>query len=441
MIDSREIIALRDVRKTYQVYAKPGDRLRELIFPGKTRHRTVHALDGISLSLAAGERLGILGSNGSGKSTLLRILAGVLTPTSGSVEVRGRVSALLELGSGFNSELTGRENVYQQGLVSGYSREHTDWLLPQIHDFSELGAFLDQPVKTYSSGMAVRLAFACAVFIEPEILIIDEALAVGDSYFQSKCFYKIKSMIDQGCTFVYVTHNADSVRTLCNRAILLDEGRIIEEGASDHVSDRYTSRIFERQATRSWYPAKVPQDIERDDTSSVDHIFSRSEEFARRAAGLRQGTGEARITDIRLLDKSGMPLEAVEIGEDITVRVSFEAHTGVEGRIAVGVAICDTNGTQILQFMSDDEGVNICHLEPTRRYTIDFTFTNCLALGEYRLNAGIAESAPNPGFPAHTFHARIFDASFGGALFRVLPWDKKNIFGKVTIPVQVEFRR
>jgi lipopolysaccharide transport system ATP-binding protein len=440
--DSNEIISLREVRKTYRVYSQPGERLKELIWPGRPRHRTVHALDGVSLSLCAGERLGILGVNGSGKSTLLRILAGVLSPTSGEVSVRGRVSALLELGSGFNAELTGRENVFQQGLVTGFSREEMEELLPRIHDFSEIGEFLDQPVKTYSSGMTVRLAFSCAVFVEPEILIIDEALAVGDSYFQSKCFYKIQGMVSRGCTFIYVTHNPDSIRTLCSRAVLLDRGRVIEDGSADYVSDRYTSLTYERQAAQRWYPAPVPQESPEDEaTGAADEIFSRSEEFARRVGGLRQGTGEARVTDIEVLDAAGGRADTVRVGDEVTIRVSFETHVAIEGRIGVGVGICDTNGTQILQFMSDDEGVQLGRLAAGSRCVADFTFSVILRHGEYRINAGVAEQSSNPEFPAHSFHTRIFDACFGGALLHVAPWEKKNIFGKVTIPVRVELRR
>lgn len=437
-----EIVSLREVRKTYRVYSQPGDRLKELIFPGRPRHRTVHALEGVSLAMRAGDRLGILGVNGSGKSTLLRILAGVLSPTSGEVQVRGRVSALLELGSGFNAELTGRENVFQQGLVTGFSREEMERLLPAIHEFSEIGEFLDQPVRTYSSGMTVRLAFSCAVFVEPEILIIDEALAVGDSYFQSKCFYRIQGMVERGCTFIYVTHNPDSIRTLCSRAILLDAGRVVEDGAADAVSDLYTSRIYERQAAQRWYPAQVPQQAaEAEPEGAADAMFSRSEEFERRVGGLRQGTGEVRITDLQVLDAEGRIASTAHVGEEVTIRVSLEAHSAIAGRIGIGVGVCDANGTQILQFMSDDEGVELAHLPAGARRVVDFAFQVSLRHGEYRLNAGVAEMSLNPDFPAHSYHSRIFDSIFGGTLLHVAPWEKKNIFGKVTVPVRVELRR
>ena len=439
MTASGDIVTLRDVRKTYRVYAQPADRLMELLLPGRPRHRDVHALAGVSLSIPRGERLGILGTNGSGKSTLLRILSGVLHLTSGSVEVRGRVSALLELGSGFNPELTGRENVYQQGLVTGHSRAEIDELLPRIHDFSELGEFLDQPVKTYSSGMSVRLAFSCAVFVEPEILVIDEALAVGDSYFQSKCFYKIKSMIDRGCTFIYVSHNPDSVRTLCRRAILLEHGTVVEDGNADYVSDAYTSRIFERQARQSWYPERTSSAVEAPvQTASSTELFSASDEFARRVTGLRQGSGEVRITDVQIVDAEGRRVETSEIDDDITIRVSMEAHAAIEGRLSVGVAVCDAHGAQILQFMSHDEGAAIDRFDPARRYVLDFTFRNCLAPGEYRVNAGVAEQESNPAFPSQTFHTRIFDTCFGGAIFQVARWRKKNVFGRVSVPVRVK---
>ena len=438
------IISIEHVSKVYRVYARPGDRLKELLLPAASArrlHTVVNALEDVSLAVERGERLGVLGVNGSGKSTLLRILTGVLNPTAGRVVVRGRVSALLELGSGFNPELTGRENIFQQGLVSGLSREETEALLPEIHDFSEIGEFLEHPVKTYSSGMSLRLAFSCAVFVEPEILIIDEALSVGDSYFQSKCFYKIKSMLDRGCTFIYVTHNPDTVRSLCRRAILLDHGRIVVDGPSDAVSDRYMSSIYERQAVQRWYPHDEEHAAASMLAPSSEDFFSRSDAFARRVGGLRQGTGEVRITDVQVLDTANRHVDSAKVGEELRIRVSLEASAAIRGRTAVGIGICDTNGLQVLQFMSDDEGVPLDGLAPGQHYVLDFAFTNCLAKGEYRINAGISEQAPDPAFPIHSTHVHVYDACFGAALFRVLPYERKSIFGRVMVPVKVEVRK
>lgn len=425
--------------KTYRVYATPMDRLKEILAPrdGRAYHRDVHALENVSFELARGDRLGILGQNGSGKSTLLRIISGVLVPTSGTVKVRGRVAALLELGSSFNPELSGRENVYQYGAIMGYAGEDLHERFRQIHDFSEIGEFVDQPMKTYSSGMWVRLAFAASAFVEPDILIIDEALAVGDSYFQAKCTYKIKRMLDQGCTFIYVSHNPDSVRALCNRALLLDKGRVMRAGECEAVTASYASQVFARQVAQAWYgaAAAAPPAAPRAAPGEGSR-FSRSEAFERRVQALRQGTGECRITDVQLLDEFGSTVDTSRFGERLIVRVSIEALQPMPERAAVGVGICDSQGSQILQFMSHDEGVRLPAGPGAAHYVVDFTFENCLAQGHYSVNAGVSTQGPMPGMPVYTSSERILDATFGGFVFSVPPYEKLPIFGKVRIPVQ-----
>lgn len=247
--DSGSIIELTNVSKIYQTYSSPQQRMLELLSGGRKRYaREVRALDGVSLSLERGSRLGIVGENGSGKSTLLKVLSGVLMPSSGTVRVEGRISALLELGAGFNPELPGRENIRQFCVLHGMSRAEIDEAVPDIIQFSELRDAIDHPVKTYSSGMAVRLGFACAVYVEPEILIVDEALSVGDAYFQNKCLHKIKSLLDRGTTFIYVTHAADSIRSLCQQGIWMDKGRVRLSGPSTTVGAEYQKEIFRRMA-------------------------------------------------------------------------------------------------------------------------------------------------------------------------------------------------
>lgn len=437
------VVHADSISKLYRVYASPVDRLKELLSPhrGRKYHREVHAVEDVSFELARGDRLGILGENGSGKSTLLRIIAGVLEPTAGTIRVNGRVAALLELGSSFNAELSGRENVYQFGAIMGYAGDELEERFRRIHEFSEIGDFVEQPMKTYSSGMSVRLAFAASVFVEPDILIIDEALAVGDAYFQAKCTYKIRRMLDEGCTFIYVSHSPDSVRTLCNRALLLDRGRVIREGECEAVTASYASQVFARQVAQAWYGTEAGEKPEVTRSAPREGtVFSRSPVFESRVASLRQGTGESRITDVQILDEFGSTVDVARFGERLIIRVSFESLQPMPDAVAIGVGVCDPQGTQVLQFMSHDEGVSLPAGPGGDHYVVEFAFENCLGQGVYSVNAGLSTQGPMPAMPIYTSSERILDATFGGLVFSVIPFEKLPIFGKVRIPVQVTLR-
>ena len=242
--------------KRYRIYARPSDRLIELATAGRVRrHREFTALQDISFELQAGTTTGIIGPNGCGKSTLLQIIAGTLEPTTGSVRRAGHISALLELGAGFNPEFTGIENVFMNGALMGFSKHETKERLPEIERFAEIGSFISQPVKTYSSGMYVRLAFAIAVCADPQILIIDEALAVGDAVFQHRCLRRIKEMQERGATVLFVSHDPAAVRALCSRAILLNGGRMIADSAPPDALNRYQKIIMEREEAHRLLPA------------------------------------------------------------------------------------------------------------------------------------------------------------------------------------------
>src|SRR5213592_1417990 len=243
-------VALRveKVSKQYRIYERPGDRLKESLTRGLLRrHQEFWALRDVDFEIESGTTVGIVGPNGCGKSTLLQIISGTLAPTHGQVFHEGRISALLELGAGFDPEFTGVENVYMNASLLGFSRRETDALFPNIERFAEIADFLYQPVKTYSSGMYVRLAFAIAASVEPEILIIDEALAVGDAVFQHRCLRRIKELHELGATVLFVSHDAAAVRALCSRAILLKAGRIVTDGKPADVLNRYQKIIMERE--------------------------------------------------------------------------------------------------------------------------------------------------------------------------------------------------
>jgi len=238
-------LAVRGLGKCYRIYRRPQDRLKQAIFRGRKRYfREFWALHDVSLEVRRGETVGIMGRNGCGKSTLLQLICNTLRPTTGRIDVRGRIAALLELGAGFNPEFSGRDNVYTAAAILGLSREETDRRYDDIVDFAELADFIDQPVKTYSSGMYVRLAFAVAISVEPDILVIDEALSVGDEAFQRKCFARIQAIQERGGTILFVSHSAGSILDLCNRAVLLDRGELLLEGPPPAVVNRYHKLLY-----------------------------------------------------------------------------------------------------------------------------------------------------------------------------------------------------
>ena len=265
-------VALRveRVSKQYRIYEHPGDRLKESLTRGYWKwHREFWALRDVSFEVEAGTTTGIVGPNGSGKSTLLQIVTGTLEPTHGNVSYDGRIAALLELGAGFNLEFTGIENVFMNAALMGFSRKETEQLLPEIKRFAEIGDFIHQPVKTYSSGMYVRLAFATAVATDPQILIIDEALSVGDAVFQHRCLRRIKQMQESGTTILFVSHDVSAIKALCSRAILLNNGRVEADGKPTEVLNRYQGLIMEREEA---YDRSEP--VESRDESSGPATFA-----------------------------------------------------------------------------------------------------------------------------------------------------------------------
>src|SRR5438132_3937900 len=305
-------LQVHDVAKQYRTYARPGDRLKESLTRGRVRrHKAFWALHNISFELDKGDSVGIIGPNGCGKSTLLQIIAGTLEPTQGEVWHEGRISALLELGAGFDPEFTGSENVFMNASLLGLSRRATDALFPQIERFAEIGQFLYQPVKTYSSGMYVRLAFAIAASVEPDILVVDEALAVGDAVFQHRCLRRLKDLQESGTTVLFVSHDLAAVRALCSRAILLNGGRVVSDGRPADVLNDYQKIIMARErAFEADSAAATGEATIVDDESSAPLSYT-----------YRHGDGSAEILAADLLDAAQRQVEAVETGEPLTIRV------------------------------------------------------------------------------------------------------------------------
>ncbi len=443
--ENMPVIELANVSKLYHTYPTPRHRLLELISGGRKQYsRETHALDNVSFSLEKGGRLGIVGENGSGKSTLLKMLAGVLTPTSGTVKVRGRVSALLELGAGFNPELPGQENIRQFCMLHGMHRDEIDEALPDIIKFSELRDAIEHPVKTYSSGMGVRLGFACAVYVQPDILIVDEALSVGDAYFQNKCLHKIRSMLDQGTSFIYVTHAADSIRSLCNEGLWLEKGKVRLAGSASEVGSAYQAEVFRRMVgaglgSQTESPEEADVILTQDQPRlSIDH--ERHKAFKDRVEPLRTGSGEARIQDIVLVGLDGVDTDSVEFNAKVRVRVFYRVERAIPEGCALTLGVTDSSGRQVLHFSSASHGVFISSNGSHVLRVIEFEFDNQLCPGEYGFIAGIGTFFKNPKNNGQRLIDEITDYCAGGARFTVrFPNDDSNLdlWGLVHVPYSV----
>lgn len=332
-------IAIRNVSKVYPVYDRPQDRLKQMFWRGRRSfHQEFWALDGINFEVRKGETVGIVGRNGSGKSTLLQIICGTLTPTTGSVERQGRLSALLELGSGFNPEFTGRENVYLNGALLGLSREEMDSRFDDIERFAEIGQFMDSPVKHYSSGMFARLAFSAAIHVDPEILIVDEILAVGDMAFQRRCLRKFYEIRDNGCSILFVSHDQYQVKSICQRAVYLEQGKQKLFGSADQVIDQYTIDTEERSARRDEATPRADGDRSPGAPSSGLPGTSSLESAADTRVGNDEQPGPPesatanpeelfRITAAELRDENETAITSVTTGQTVWLTFEFRALT------------------------------------------------------------------------------------------------------------------
>src|SRR6266516_3306760 len=324
-------LRVEGVAKQYRIYDRPSDRLKESLTRGRWKlHREFWALKGISFEIEKGTTTGIVGPNGSGKSTLLQIIAGTLDPTHGNVWLGGRVAALLELGAGFNLEFTGIENVLMNAALMGFSRSQTAARLPEIERFAEIGEFIHQPVKTYSSGMYVRLAFAIAVNTDPDILIVDEALSVGDTIFQHRCVRRIREMQERGTTILFVSHEPTLVRALCSRAILLYQGEPLADGAPVDVLNRYQRLIMAREAEYKEGAGVHNESAEESMSAASTGAETPSVEHTPLQYQYRHGNGDAEVIYAELLDADNQPVELIESGDPVYIRMRFVFNQNVE---------------------------------------------------------------------------------------------------------------
>ncbi len=424
-------ITVTDVTKIYKMYDKPIDRLKESLHPGhKEYHKKFYALNHLSFQVKKGETVGIIGTNGSGKSTILKIITGVLSPTTGEVKVKGNISALLELGAGFNSDYTGIENIYMNGTMMGFSKKEMDRKLQDILDFADIGDFVYQPVKTYSSGMFVRLAFALAINVEPEILIVDEALSVGDVFFQSKCYRRMEEIRRRGTTILMVTHDMGSIIKYCDRVVLLNKGNFVAEGAPGHMVDLY-KKILANQ-----------MDALKDELEEMNDFSGEKSGKPKKAEGLMKekltingnrteyGDGRAEIYDLGLLDARGNVTNLLLKGENFTIRERIRFYASIQAPIFT-YTIKDKKGTELSGTNTMFEGTDIRPVKDGDEYEVSFTQKMTLQGGEYLLSMSCT------GFEMgeHVVYHRLYDVA------NITVISNKNTVGVYDMESVVEAKR
>ncbi len=420
-LDPELAISVRGVGKCYEIYAKPIDRLKQTLLGRLVQsefHRKFWALRDVSFDVARGEAVGIVGKNGSGKSTMLQIIAGTLAPTEGVALVRGRVAALLELGSGFNPQFTGRENAFLAGAIRGLPRKLMEEKLDDIAAFADIGDFFDQPVGMYSSGMHARLAFSVASMVEPEVLILDEILAVGDASFTQKCMARLHKLLDTGVTLLFVSHNLDSVKSICRRGVYLQKGKTIFVGPTEQAVDQYLSHVRENATKRA--------------AEKVEKLAQPKELLTDVESSLRYGTGHAQVEKVRLTDDSGADREEFGYGERVVVEASIRAVVDME-RLNVVFTLRDQMGVDLFGATAVRDGARPPRMRAGELAVVRFSFRNRLRSGPYGVSLAVTRRPDDAGDGLATL-----DNLDGCAAFQSLGDPRRKIRGKLRYPVQAE---
>ena len=393
-------IAVENVNKIYKLYDRPRDRMFEALGLSKQKkYHEKYALSNVSFHVKKGECVGIIGTNGSGKSTILKIITGVLNQTNGNVSVNGRISALLELGAGFNMEYTGLENIYLNGTMNGFSEEEIDAKLQDILDFADIGDYVNQPCKTYSSGMFVRLAFSVGINIEPEILIVDEALSVGDVFFQAKCFHKFEEFKEMGKTIIFVSHDLSSIAKYCDRVILLDQGVKLGEGSPKEMIDDFKRVLVGQYQTSESENENLLGDEE------LQEAVRKKENKLEDTKTLEYGTKQAEIEEIYLTDDNGTRSNAIIKGMNFGIHMRVRFYDDIPAPI-FAFTVKNVKGTEITGTNTMFEKA---FLEPVKAGTVkEITFKQRMTLqgGEYLLSFGVT------GYDGNDFQVyhRLYDA-------------------------------
>lgn len=380
---AEKVIEVNSLTKSYYLYDKPVDRLKESLsfFRHKSYHKEFLALNNISFDVKKGECFGIIGTNGSGKSTTLKILTGVLNQSSGSIKVSGKISALLELGAGFNMDYTGIENIYLQGMVLGYTKEEVEELIPKIKDFAEIGDFINQPVKLYSSGMFARLAFAVAINVDPDILIVDEALSVGDIFFQSKCYKKFDEFKALGKTILFVTHDMSSVLKYCDRVMLLNNGDLIKIGAPNDIVN-----IYKKILANSYDPEEENQEAVKEEKPNKNELWK--SHLALNPHPQIYGNGKADILDFGIFNEQNEVTNSVNQSENICVRMKVKFNSDVTHPI-LAWKLKNNKGVEIIGTNTWYENIDFGEVKKGEIITITFKTKLFLITNQYLLDLGV----------------------------------------------------
>ncbi len=362
-------ITVNNVGKAYKQYPTRWSRLAEWFLPGKRkRHKLKWVLENISFEVHPGEAMGIIGINGAGKSTLLKMITGTTQPTTGKISLEGRVAAMLELGMGFHPDFTGRQNVIMSGQLLGFSLEEIYQLMPGIEEFAEIGAYIDQPVRVYSSGMQMRLAFSVATAVRPDILIVDEALSVGDAYFQHKSFNRIREFSRAGTTLLIVSHDKQSIQSICDKAILLNRGKLEMEGDPESVMDYYNALLADKQ------------------NQKIEQV-----ELADGSIQTVSGSGEATVKDIRILNQKGDSIEFIDVGEAVTLKITVVVNENLP-RLVLGYGIKDRLGQVIYGTNTDLKKQAIIEARKGSEYVFNIRFNANLGPGSYSIQTALVST-------------------------------------------------
>jgi ABC-type polysaccharide/polyol phosphate transport system ATPase subunit len=420
-------ISLRGIGKKYRISPSRSSRLGEILSFGKAkRSHEFWALQDINLDVEPGTTLGVVGRNGAGKSTLLSIISGVLRPTTGEVEVRGRLSAIFGIGTGFNPLFTGRENAMLSGLILGIEHDEMVERFDDIEAFADIGEFMDQPIKTYSSGMRSRLGFAVAINVEPDVLVIDEALSAGDSAFKKKAIQRMYDLKDSGSTVLFVSHSMGMVKRFCTEAILLHKGRLVTIGSPEKVVDHYEEMLSKSQEMKRALPSELDKQLdyeigheEEDDTPTKDD-----------GLGTPNIVGGAEILGLELLDESGQPADALPSGATLTVRVRLRYDEAMEDS-TLGIALrSERAGLEVFSTDTVLEGAPLGRRDEGEQATVDFTFGMPLGPGTYKVDATLTDPQAEDSDVARTQNGATLEISREGALTPVR--------GLVRLPAKVD---
>lgn len=405
----KHILEVKDIAKSFKDYSSEWARIFSWFGLNTKPQKEHHILKHVSFNIVPGEAVGIVGQNGAGKSTLLKIITGTLKPSSGSVHVNGRISAILELGMGFHPDLTGRQNVYHSAGLMGFTHEQVSSVMKEIEEFAEIGEYFDQPVRTYSSGMQMRVAFGVATMYRPDVLIVDEALSVGDAYFQHKSFERIRSFQKEGTTLLLVSHDKGAIQAICNRAILLENGTVIKDAEPEAVMDFYNALIAEKE------------------NSTVKQV----EKEGGRVITV-SGTGEASVKDIGLYNEKGELVEMVAVGDTVELRISVVAHKRLS-KVVLGYMIKDRLGQVMFGETTDAHAMKIDNLKPQEVVTLKYKIQMNFGVGNYSIATALALSS--------THLEGNLEWKDLALMFQVVNLNKQDFIGSSWIESELELER